>query len=140
MDEKEIIERELFSDTSRFNDIIDRPYQHSKGHMPMAREDRAGQFSPFAALTGFNNLIQKKATIYAHKKYLPAKQERHILQQLQELAGQRQPVVFNFFNDESGYYEEFTDEVTVVKTERGRVFFQEHPSIPIANVKAIRKK
>ena len=49
MDEKEIIEQKLFTDTSRYNDIMKRPYQHSKGHLPMPQSDRAGQFSPFAA-------------------------------------------------------------------------------------------
>lgn len=138
MNEKEIIERQLFSDTSRYADIMDRPYQPSKGHLPMMREDRAGQFSPFAALTGFNNLIQKKAAIYTHKKYLSASQERLIHQRLHALAGIRQIVTINYFNDEVGYYEEFKDEITVVKEERGRVFFKEHLSLPIANVKEIR--
>lgn len=140
MDEKEIIEQELFSDTSRYQDIMDRPYQQSKGHLPMAREDRAGQFAPFAALTGFGSLIQKKAAIYAHKDYLPAAVSQQIFEQLTYLAGSGQSVVINYFNDEVGYYEEFTDQVTVVKPARGRVFFQEHPSLAIANVKAIRTK
>ena len=137
MDEKEIIEQKLFTDTSRYNDIMKRPYQHSKGHLPMPQSDRAGQFSPFAALTGFNNLIHQKAVIYSHKKYLPAKV--HLLNVLQSLAGTKQTVVINYFNDEVGYYEEFRDQVSVVKPERGRVFFNHHSAIALANIKQVRQ-
>lgn len=139
MDEKEIIERELFSDTSRYNDVIDRPYQQSKGHLPMLQSDRAGQFSPFAALTGFGSLIQKKAEIYARKKYLSASKERQILIKLNSLAGTRKTAIINYFNDETGYYEEFSDQVSVVKPERGRIFFNHCPSIPIANIREVRE-
>lgn len=140
MDEKEIIEQALFSDTSRYQDIMERPYQPSKGHLPMTEEDRAGQFAPFAALTGFGSLIQEKAAVYAHKDYLPANVQQRLFEQLTYLAGSGQPVVINYFNDRVGYYEEFVDQVTVVKSERGRVFFQTHLSLPIANVKEIRPK
>ena len=139
MDEKEIIEQKLFTDTSRYNDIMKRPYQHSKGHLPMPQSDRAGQFSPFAALTGFNNLIRQKAVIYSHKKYLPAKVEAHLLNVLQSLAGTKQTVVINCFNDDVGYYEEFCDQVSVVKPERGRVFFNHHSAIALANIKQVRQ-
>ena len=139
MDEKEIIEQKLFTDTSRYNDIMKRPYQHSKGHLPMPQSDRAGQFSPFAALTGFNNLIHQKAVIYSHKKYLPAKVEAHLLNVLQSLAGTKQTVVINYFNDDVGYYEEFCDQVSVVKPEHGRVFFNHHSAIALANIKQVRQ-
>ena len=139
MDEKEIIEQKLFTDTSRYNDIMKRPYQHSKGHLPMPQSDRAGQFSPFAASTGFNNLIHQKAVIYSHKKYLPAKVEAHLLNVLQSLVGTKQTVVINYFNDDVGYYEEFRDQVSVVKPERGRVFFNYHSAIALANIKQVRQ-
>ena len=139
MNEKEIIEQKLFSDTSQYNDIMKRPYQHSKGNMTMLQSDRAGQFSPFAALTGFNNLIHQKALIYSHKKYLPAKVQTHLLSVLQSLAGTKQTVVINYFNDEVGYYEEFRDQVSVVKPKRGRVFFNHHPAIALANIKQVRQ-
>ncbi|MBB1062463.1 hypothetical protein [Limosilactobacillus fastidiosus] len=138
IDEKKIIEQKLFSDTSLYNDIINRPYQPSKGHLPMPRSDRAGQFAPFAALTGFGNLIQKKAEIYTHKKYLSASAERRIIKKLQMLAGTKITVTINYFNDEVGFYEEFCDQVSTVKVERGKVFFNQRSAIAIANIKEVR--
>ena len=44
------IEKSLFSDTSKYRDIINTPRHVSQAHTPMTTEDRAAQFSPFAAL------------------------------------------------------------------------------------------
>ena len=40
-------------DPRRYDDIIDLPRHVSARHRPMAMQDRAAQFSPFAALTGY---------------------------------------------------------------------------------------
>ncbi len=46
--------------THRYDDIIDLPHPVSKKHPQMPPEDRAAQFSPFAALTGYEYAIRKK--------------------------------------------------------------------------------
>ncbi len=43
----------------KYADIIDLPHHVSKKHRPMADIDRAAQFAPFAALTGFGSAIKK---------------------------------------------------------------------------------
>ena len=43
----------------RYDDIIDLPHPDPQRHPRMAREDRAAQFAPFAALTGFEGVIKK---------------------------------------------------------------------------------
>ena len=50
--------RELYSD------IIDMEYRGSAKHTHMSREGRAAQFSPFAALTGFDEHIDEAAVNY----------------------------------------------------------------------------
>ena len=42
---------------SRYEDIIHLPRPVSKKHSPMSNFDRAAQFSPFAALTGYDAVI-----------------------------------------------------------------------------------
>ena len=44
-------------DSSRYEDIINLPRHVSAKRQPMSRQDRAAQFSPFAALTGFDATI-----------------------------------------------------------------------------------
>lgn len=46
--------------THRYDDIIDLPHPVSRKHPQMPAEDRAAQFSPFAALTGYEREIRKK--------------------------------------------------------------------------------
>jgi hypothetical protein len=45
----------------RYGDIIDRPHPVSLKHPQMPRKNRAAQFAPFAALTGYDDLIRESA-------------------------------------------------------------------------------
>ena len=45
----------------KYDDIIDLPHPTSKRHPRMSMADRAAQFAPFAALTGFGDVIEKTA-------------------------------------------------------------------------------
>ncbi len=41
----------------KYFDIINMPHHVSKNRLPMREEDRAAQFAPFAALTGYDGAI-----------------------------------------------------------------------------------
>lgn len=45
----------------KYTDIIHLPHPVSKSHPQMSRQDRAAQFSPFAALTGYEEAIRETA-------------------------------------------------------------------------------
>lgn len=45
-------------DEHRYDDIIDMPHHQSASHPQMSLSDRAAQFSPFAALTGYEEAIK----------------------------------------------------------------------------------
>ena len=45
--------------THRYDDIINLPHHVSQKHAPMARADRAAQFAPYAALTGYDAVIRE---------------------------------------------------------------------------------
>lgn len=137
--EKEIIEQKLFSDTSQYNDIMDQEWSRPANRLPLTPADRAGQFAPFAALTGFGKLINQTSKIYQNKDYLSATTSKLIQEQLGKLAKTHEVATFNYFDDESGYYVDFTDKITVIKPERGRVFFNTHLSVPIANIRYISR-
>lgn len=44
-----------------YDDIINLPHHVSDHHPQMSRSDRAGQFSPFAALTGYEQAVEETA-------------------------------------------------------------------------------
>lgn len=141
--EKAIIEQHLFSDTSRYQDIMDRPRHQSKAHLPMSRHDRAGQFAPFSALTGYHQLIDQTAARYRHKEYPTKQTVDTVNHQLHNLPGQA-PVEVHYFNSESGYYETIKTALMKVDWQRGRARFNDledpskHYSIPLANIKSLR--
>ena len=47
----------------KYDDIIDLPHHVSETHPPMSRADRAAQFSPFAALTGYDAAVRESARV-----------------------------------------------------------------------------
>ena len=47
--------------TGKYDDIIGLPHPDPKRHPRMSLLERAAQFAPFAALTGFGDVIDKTA-------------------------------------------------------------------------------
>ncbi|MCH4009953.1 hypothetical protein [Companilactobacillus sp.] len=137
MDEKKLIEKKIFNDTSRYNDIMERPYQQSKRHLPMNQLDRAFQFAPFGALEGFNGLIQEKTKMYARKKYSNAEQEQQIMRQLKYLQTHPLQVDVSYFNEDSGYYDHVKGLYKSIDLKKGRVTFEETSTV-IVNIREIK--
>ena len=48
-------------ETHKYDDIIDMPHHVSRRHPQMSRHQRAVQFMPFAALTGYERVIEQAA-------------------------------------------------------------------------------
>jgi len=137
MDEKRLIEKKIFNDTSAYQDIMDVPYHPSKRHMAMNQLDRAAQFAPFGALVGFNSLIKDKTKMYSLKKYSNSEQETQVQRQLKYLMIHSKEVDVNYFNDESGYYEHVKGKLQGIDWKKGRVTFGE-TSIVILNIRRIK--
>lgn len=51
------------TDNHRYDDIINLPHPTSKNHPRMAAIDRAAQFSPFAALSGYDAAVKETARL-----------------------------------------------------------------------------
>lgn len=49
--------------SGKYDDIIGLSRPVSTRHIPMSRYDRAAQFSPFAALTGYDGVIEETARL-----------------------------------------------------------------------------
>lgn len=56
------------SDT--YDDILYLPHPTSKTHPRMSRQDRAAQFSPFAALTGYEDTVKETARLTEERPIL----------------------------------------------------------------------
>ncbi|MEG1458250.1 MAG: hypothetical protein RSJ40_02985 [Acetivibrio sp.] len=55
---------------NHYDDIINLVHPVSKKHPPMPRMDRAAQFAPFAALTGYEDAVKETARLTDRRKEL----------------------------------------------------------------------
>ncbi len=70
------------NDSSKYDDIISLPHHKSKTHRHMSLSERAAQFAPFAALTGFEETLDEVNRITETKKELSDDEKEIINQKL----------------------------------------------------------
>ena len=71
----------------KYEDIISLPHHVSDHHPQMSIHDRAAQFSPFAALTGYGDAVEETARLTSQKKILDETEREALDRQLSSLAG-----------------------------------------------------
>ena len=55
------------NNTDKYDDIINLPRHVSTKHPQISLEARSAQFAPFAALTGYDDMIQETVRITSEK-------------------------------------------------------------------------
>ena len=84
-----------------YDDIINLPHHVSKKHPQMSMLDRAAQFSPFAALTGYGDAIDEAARVTEAQIELDDSERQEIDRILREVYETGSPVeVTHFVPDE----------------------------------------
>ena len=69
-----------------YNDIIRLPHHVSQNHPQMSMHDRAAQFAPFAALTGYEAAVGETARLTAERRELDPQEAEELNRRLTELA------------------------------------------------------
>ena len=85
---------------SDYSDIIHLPHHVSKTHPQMSMHDRAAQFSPFAALTGYDSAILETARLTEEKITLNEDMQELLdikFQQLLEHLSEKPLISITFF-------------------------------------------
>jgi hypothetical protein len=77
---------EDMNDEHRYDDLLDLPHHVSKNHKQMPLRDRAAQFAPFAALTGYNESIMDAERKPVEKKELSETQSEELNEKIAFLA------------------------------------------------------
>lgn len=80
----------------KYDDIINLPHHVSKTRPQMSMHDRAAQFSPFAALTGYDDTVKETARLTNRKFELTEEEIKDLnlkVQMLKEYA-ETQPLIF----------------------------------------------
>ena len=130
-----------FNDTSRYNDIMGVPRHVSRAHLPMTKQDRAGQFAPFAALTGYRELLDQTAKRYANKRYPTGEEVRAIFAFFRELpTDETVTLELTYFNGESGYYDHYRGTLAWVNWAQQVAYFVDGPRIPLRNIRDVSRE
>lgn len=85
---------------NNYDDIINLPHYESKNRKKMSLEARSAQFSPFAALTGYEDKVKEKARTTEEKKELDEDQINIInlkLQTIKEYIKEKPLISFTIF-------------------------------------------
>lgn len=84
----------------RFDHIINMPHHVSKVRQPMSAWSRAAQFSPFAALTGYDDAVKETARLTAERVELDEETKEKLsrkLNMIQEKLSEHPEVEFTYF-------------------------------------------
>ncbi len=84
----------------KYDDIIDLPHHVSTTHPHMPMTDRAAQFMPFAALTGYEDAVRETARLTDEKVELTEDEKAALDMRLQRLADEiasRPTVTLTYF-------------------------------------------
>ena len=85
-------------DISRYKDIMNLPHHISKRHPRLSLKQRAAQFSPFAALTGYEEATDETSRLTDEKIELSEEDIEELNRKLQNLKGEA--VITYFVKDE----------------------------------------
>lgn len=78
---------------SKYDDIINLPHHRSKTHPHMPLIDRAAQFAPFAALTGYGDAIDETARLTDVRPDLDEQQLSELNERLLQIMAKPNSVV-----------------------------------------------
>lgn len=121
-----------------YEDIIHLPHHVSTVHPHMPVSDRAPQFAPFAALTGYGDVIKETARQTDAKPEL-SEDEKEILDYKIQLAcglpGEKPGVVITYFvpdeKKSGGAYHTAGGRIRRINSDAGRLVLEDGMQIPL---------
>ncbi len=111
-----------------YGDIIDHPHWESPTYPPMSLYDRAAQFAPFAALSGYDDMIDEEARLVDNRIELSEEELGELNRKLSLMdetirSGTRPAVTVTYFVPDplkpGGAYQTITEKVRRVEAVHG---------------------
>lgn len=130
----------------KYDDIISLPHPVSKTHPPMPRAERAAQFSSFAALTGYEEIVAESARLTEARAEL----DRDALEALDgalralaaEIETRPEAELRYFVPDEKkagGRYETLRGRVKKIDEQASLLLLEDGKKIPLGDIVSIEK-
>ena len=131
----------MASGKEEYSDIFDRPHHVSSKRPKMARANRAAQFSPFAALTGYDSLVAESARVTDQKVELSGEECEVLnkrLNYLQDHLSEMPVVQILYFEPDTrkagGSYVEFSGTIKRIKRHERILLTTTDTEVPFENI------
>ncbi len=127
--------------TNDYDDIIGLPHHVSQRHPQMPMADRAAQFSPFAALTGYEDAVRETVRLTERRIELDEYERERLDEQLRQLiarSGEAAQVCITYFcpdeHKEGGQYVTASGQIRQVDAYHGYILMSDHSKIAISEI------
>ncbi len=121
-----------------YDDIIHLPHPTSPRHPRMRMIDRAAQFSPFQALSGFGSAIRETARVTGERVELTEDEKAVLDEKLRCLCETGGEAVFTWFlpdeKKDGGTYVDAVGRIKKIDPLEGRVILTDGTAIPIEDI------
>ena len=129
---------------NNYDDIINLPHHESRVYKRMPTLNRAAQFSPFAALTGYEDAIEETGRLTTERKEIDEYLKTEINDKLSFLAHSLETapkVNITYYvpdlRKDGGEYVSKSGFISKLDTERKEIFLDDNTTIKISDITAI---
>ena len=130
----------------KYDDIFSLPHPVSKTHPPMPRAERAAQFSSFAALTGYEEIVAESARLTEARAELDRDALEALDAALRAVASEidaRPEVELRYFVPDKkkagGRYETLRGRVKKIDEQASLLLLEDGKKIPLGDIASIEK-
>lgn len=126
----------------KYDDLIFIDYKAKMTHIPMQREKRAAQFSPFAALTGYDKAIKEEGRVTEQRRFLTNEEFAEI--ELKLIKGINKEISITYFqkdeNKDGGKYISVVNKLVKIIPQQKKVLFEDGLLINIKDISSLEIK
>ena len=129
------------NENKNYDDIINMEHHISKNHPRMDISDRAAQFMPFSALTGYDEAIKETERLTENfielDEYEKTRLDRKLFEIQSNICNHPQITITHFKSDEKkegGHYCKYTGNVKKIDEYKKTIKFDDNTEIKIKNI------
>jgi len=127
-----------------YDDIINLPHPTSARHPRMSMAERAAQFSPFQALSGYGEAIRETARLTGRRVDLTEEEKALLDEKLRLLSDTGEVATFTYFlpdeKNSGGAYVTAIGSIKKIDPLEGRVLLTDGTAIPIEDILEIESR
>ena len=131
----------MLKNSGKYDDIINLPHHVSKKHLRMSLEARSAQFAPFAALTGYDEVIRETARLTNKRIEINEEMKAILDEKLLMIKAQIQSkpsITVTYFVPDSkkdgGKYVSVTGKVIKIDEYKQHIILENKIEIPISEI------